>query len=220
MKSFSIKFAAIVLGAMAISATALGMSSRADEMADCPDVFEGVNLSVQQEAKLWNLEDNLDAQIDSIFPLSEAEEMKIEQLEVQYEGQFESILSAQQLQQIEALDEEIDQQLMAIVPEWFEEEEKEPVLTQAQIQKIDALDQEYEESFQKILTTEQKQKIDSLEYQLDEEIEALLPKPTESQEEQIIAAEEAFEAEVGQLLTPQQLEVVEQNLACEWSEDE
>ncbi|NER79058.1 MAG: hypothetical protein F6K42_05650 [Leptolyngbya sp. SIO1D8] len=210
----------IFLGAIALASITLAFRGQAEEeYIDCPDELDGIELSDSQTAQLWQLEAELHETIDNIMPLSAETEATIEQLEENFESQIETLLSPQQKQQIEQLDSWIEEQEIAIVPEFLEEDDDDFSLSPDQEEKLEAVEEEYEERIQAILTPEQQQQIESFEDQLDEAIEAELPEPTVEQEERIETAEVVFEQGVMQILTPEQLQQWQLNLACEMPED-
>ena len=239
------KLASAVIGVIALSTIAVAFPSQvnANEESDCPDPLEGIELSDRQLAQLWQLEEELDTRIEDVMPLSDEQETAIEALEERFEAEVAALLSAQQKQQLEKLDAWADEQLMAIAPEWFIDEDEpdpeaepeldteseldaeseldtEPELTPEQVGKLETLEEDYDRQFQAILTTEQQQTIEQLEGDLDEAIESTLPEPTTEQQQSIEAAEVEFEEQVTALLTPEQRHKAEANLACEWLDAE
>ena len=198
------KTISVFLSAIALVAVPLMLRGQAEETYDCLDPLEAIELSDDQNAQLWQLEEDLYEKMDEILPISSDSEAKIVQLEENFEAQIEALLSPQQQQQIEQLDIWAEEQIVAISPELFEETEDDLVLTPAQETALDAIDAEYEQRFEDILTAEQQQQIEVLETQLDEAIDAELPEPTAEQEARLDAAEAEFEAGMMQLLTPEQ----------------
>ncbi|MEL6322171.1 MAG: hypothetical protein AAFQ57_16220, partial [Cyanobacteria bacterium J06626_14] len=181
--------------------------------------FDGMELSAQQLSDIEELEVQFDEAIDNILPLSPEAEEQIFTLEDAFDTEVETLFSAQQQGQLEQIDQWADEQVFAVAPELFDEDDidessEEIELTSQQETALDEIEEEYEKRVEAILTAEQSTKIEVLEEQLEEDIDAILPEPNEAQIVSLEAAESDLKASVMQLLSAEQQQQLESNLAC------
>lgn len=212
-----LNFTGLLFGAIAatlIPFVTLAQAEEAFDGYDCPDEFAGIELTRAQMTQLERLEDQLEQRYEQILPLSPADEAQLERLEEDLEDELYALLSTQQKQELDKLDVWADEQLMAIAPEIFDEEE-ELDLTPQQEARLDDVDEAYEQRFQALLTAEQQAAMEALELQLEEEIDAVFPELSPAQEQQLDALEQTFEQQAMNILTVEQRQQFEQNLACE-----
>ena len=211
--------ASAFIGAIALTLlpfSTLGQAEEAWEDYDCPDEFAGIELTQTQLDQFERLEAEVEAEYEQVLPLSADAEAQMEALEDEFDEELYALLSPQQKQELDKLDDWADKQLMAIAPELYDEDgEEEPELTPEQEVLLDDFDQAYEQRFQGILTAEQQATIEALELQLEDDIEAVFPELSEVQEQQLDALDQQFEQQVMDILTAEQKQQFQQNLSCE-----
>jgi len=156
-----------LLGAIALLAAPLAHQSHAEEQ-DCPDYFDGMTLSDQQQSDIAEIETQFDETMDDILPVSPEDENQLIALEEAFDTQVEALFSEGQ-QQLEQIDQWAEEQALAIAPELFSdvefEDEEDISLTPQQETALDDIEEEYDNRVGEILTADQVKQIETLEEQ-------------------------------------------------------
>ena len=178
------------------------------------DVFEKTRSIVAEKAEL----DAESLTRDSVLEDIEIQSLELAEiifaLEDAFDTEDETLFSAQQQGQLEQIDQWADEQVFAVAPELFSEDDidessEEIELTSQQETALDEIEEEYEKRVEAILTAEQSTKIEVLDEQLEEDIDAILPEPNEAQIVSLEAAESDLKASVMQLLSAEQQQQLE-----------